>query len=276
MMDRRRRRVLTGLVGLAGGLRSAGLRAAEPPIRLGLVPYLSPAALLAAFRPLREQLATALDRPVQAYTARDFHALVGAMRAEAYELALVPAHLARLAVSDWGWSPMAATVLSTPVVVLVRGDGPIRAPADLAGQRVGTLDLLSLTAAVGISWLTRQGLAVDVLTLPSINSALVALTRGELAAVVAARSQLAGLPAPTPTDQRMLVELADIPGPQIVARPGLPAATVERWRRALWTFQPDPSRPITAANSTLLPLTEPMMAGVDAYADYLRQQLARR
>jgi phosphonate transport system substrate-binding protein len=270
------RRHLVGLVGLAGGLGPVALRAAEPPIRLGLVPYLSPAALLATFRPWREQFSASLARPVQSYTARDFHAHVAAIHAAEYDLALVPAHLARLAVRDWGWAPMAATVLSTPVFVVVRGGGPIRAPADLAGQRVGTLDLLSLTAAVAIGWITRQGLAIDVQTLASINSALVALERDELAAVVMAASQLQGLGPQTPTGQRMLARIGDIPGPQIVARPGLPTATLERWRRALWAFRPDPARPLTAANSPLSPLSDAAMVAVDPYADYLRQQLAKR
>jgi phosphonate transport system substrate-binding protein len=270
----RRRHLLSA--GLAGILGPVGLQATESAVRLGLVPYLSPAALMAAFRPLREQLATSLGQPVQAYTARDFHGLVASMQAAEYELALVPAHLARLAVREWGWTPMAATLQSTPVFVVVREAGPIRAPADLAGKRVGTLDLLSLTAAVGLGWIARQGLAVDVQPLPSINSGLVALARDELAAVVVTASQLQGQPPTAQAGQRVLVRLGDIPGPQIIARPGATPATVARWRQALWAFQPDPARPLTAANSPLTPLTEPMMAGVDTHADYLRLQLARR
>ncbi len=275
-MPGRRRLMLAALGGGLGGLGGAGSQAAAPALRLGIAPFLSPAALLAVFRPLREQLAASLGQPVQLYTARDFHALIEAVRGGDYALALVPAHLARLAVQDWGWSPMAATVQATPVLVVVRGAGAIGTPADLAGQPVGMLDPLSLSATVGSAWITRQRLAVTLSPQPSINSALVALQRDELAAMVVTASQLRRLPPQTPTGQRVLVTLASIPGPQYIARPGLPAAEVERWRRALWAFRPDPAAPTTAPNSPLTPLTEAAMARVDLYAAELRRQLAQR
>lgn len=270
----RRRRLL--LATLAGGLVGAGSRAAAPALRLGIAPFLSPAALLAVFRPLREQLAAKLGQPVQVYTARDFRALIDAVRGGDFELALVPAHLARLAVQDWGWSPMAATVQATPVLVIVRGAGAISTPADLAGQPIGMLDLLSLSATVGSAWISRQRLAATVSPQPSINSALLALQRDELAAVVATASQLHGLLTQAPAGLRVLVTLESIPGPQYIARPGLPGAEVERWRRALWAFRPDPAAPATAPNSPLTPLTEAAMARVDMHAAQLRRQLARR
>lgn len=264
------------LAALGCSLGGAGAHAAAPALRLGIAPFLSPAALLAVFRPLREQLAASLGQPVQLYTARDFRALIEAVRGGDYALALVPAHLARLAVQDWDWSPMAGTVQATPVLVVVRGAGAITTPADLAGQHIGMLDLLSLSATVGSDWISRQRLAVTLSPQPSINSALVALQRDELAAVVATASQLRRLPPQTPTGQRVLVTLASIPGPQYIARPGLLAAEVERWRRALLAFRPDPAAPTTAPNSALTPLTEAAMAHVDLYAAELRRQLARR
>lgn len=272
-----------GLLGGAGLVIGAALGRWPGPahaapaadvLRLGLAPFLSPAALLAVFRPVREHLQSALGQPVQAYSARDFAALAAALRAGEYDLALVPAHLARLATQDWQWAPLAATLLETPVLVLVRRGSPLRAPSDLAGQRVGMLDPLSLTAARATTWAQAQGLALEVVTEPSINSALVDLSRGHVAAVLAAESQLRGLPAGTPDDHAVLTRLAGIPGPQYIARPGLSAATLGRLQAALTTFPADTARPVTAANSRLTPLTEALLGRVDAEAALLRRQLA--
>lgn len=279
---RARRAALAGLARLAAlGLlpSAAALRAAEP-LRVGLAPFLSPAALLATFRPLREHLGQALGQPVEMYTARDFPALAGALQRGEYDLAFVPAHLGWLAIEDWGWVPAAGTVQRTQVQVLVRAGGPVRSSADLRGRRVGMLDPLSLVAAVGTAWLQAQGLGppagAERVTLPSINSALHALDRDELAAVVAASTQLLGLPPGTPGSYRLLAGLGDIPGPVYLARPGLPADTLARWRAALLSFQPDPQRPSTAANTRPTPLDADALAPLAPYAELARQVLAPR
>jgi len=280
-VNRLRRRVLASMAGaaaLALPAARAQTPAPPPPLRLGLAPYLSPAALLNAFRPWREHLERTLAQPVELLTARDFVALAAAVRAGDYELALLPAHMARLAVADWGWQPMARTSITAEILVLVRSDGPVRTLADLRGRRVGMLDLHSLTAAVGVQWLRAQQLleAVEIATLPSVNSALHALALDEVAAVVAAATQLLALPAGTPSNHRTLAHLSDIPGPWIVARPATPADTLARWRAALHAFEPDAKRPTTAGNSRLAPLTVADTERVEPHAAFLRRQLAQR
>lgn len=276
---RARRATLAGLAVLGLLPWARALRAAEP-VRVGLAPFLSPAALLATFRPLREHLVRALGEPVEMYTARDFPALAAALQRGEYDLAFVPAHLGRLAVEDWGWVPAAGTIGRTQVQVLVRAAGPVHRAADLRGRRVGMLDPLSLVAALGTQWLQSEGLGppdgAERVTMPSINSALHALARDELAAVVAASTQLLNLPPGTPADHRVLARLTDIPGPVYLARPGLPAATLARWRAALLSFQPDPQRATTAANTRLTPLGAAELDPLAPYAAFARQMLAPR
>ena len=270
-----RRRLLLAGAALPAAL-PAHLCAAEA-LRLGLAPYLSPPALMAAFRPVREQLSQQLGQAVALYTARDFRALADAVRQAEYDAALLPAHMAHVAVADWGWTPLARTIGATPVLVLVRGGGAIHTPADLRGMRVGMLDLLSLTAAVGARWLEEQALSgpggAVMQALASINSALFALERDEVAAVVATASQLQGLPPRTPGAQRALARIDAIPGPMYLARPGLPPETLERWRRAWWALAPDPARPVTAANAAPTALAAADLQPMALHAAYLRRQL---
>jgi phosphonate transport system substrate-binding protein len=268
-----RRRALAALLLLA---TAPALRAAGAPLRLALAPFLSPTALLTAFRPVREHLERELDRPVEMVTAKDFRSLIEATRRNEHDIVQLPAHLARLAMTDWGCEQLAGTVETLEVLVLVKADGPVRSAADLRGRRAGMLDPLSLTATVGRRWLQQQGLEGDVtaLALPSINSALFALDRGEVAMIVAGRTQLIDLPPNTPRGERVLAAIGDIPGPIYVARPGLAAAELARIRAAMAAFRPDPSRHVSASNSPLRPLEATRLATLDPFAAGARQALA--
>lgn len=274
----RRKLLLAGVAGVPGLAGATPAQVQPAALRLGLAPFLSPSALLTVFRPLREHLERQLQQPVQAYTARHFRALVDAVQRADYDIALVPAHLAALAVADWRWQPLARTITATQVRVLVRTSGPVADAARLRGGTVGMLDSMSLTAAVGDAWLTSQQLdgpgGARTVAMPSINSALVALARDEVLAVVAATTQLAGLPPATPDGYRTLAALDHIPGPMLIGQPDAAAATVQAWQQALLAFEPDLARPTTAANARHTALTQAHLPALAPYADHLRRQLA--
>ncbi len=250
--------------------------AAPVPLTIALAPVLSPAALLQAFRGLREHLERALARPVEMVTTRDFRTLCEDTQAQRHDAAMLPAHLARLAVTDWGHHLLAATIDSLQVLVLVHRDSPVRSAAALRGSTVGMLDSFSLTATVGRLWLQQQGLegSVKVVSVPSINSAMFALDRGEVAAVVGSNSQLLDLPTSTPRSERVLATLRDIPGPIYVARKGLPSAERDALRAAMLSFTPDPRRPNTAANAALHVIDPAAWARLDPLAAIARRTLA--
>ena len=275
---RRSLAALTALTALTAGLGSAAIAAPGAPLRIGLAPYLSPAVLLAAFRPMREHLESNLARPIEMVTAKDFAALIEATRRGDYDAVLLPAHLARLAVVDWHCEALANVHEPVTVQVLVHAGGPIRNVPDLRGGKAGMLDALSLTATVGRQWLQEQGLAasVKVVALPSINSALISLDRGEVEAVVAAASQLVNLPASTPRTERVLATVREIPGPVYVAHSRLAPAEVLGLRAALVAFRPDASQPTTTTNATLQAVTAEQLAPLEPFAAQARRALAQR
>lgn len=266
-------------IATAAALALPRARAAETPLRIALAPFLSPAALLATYRPLREHLEGRLARPVEMLTAKDFRTLADDARRDAeFHVVQFPAHLARLAMMDWRFEQVAAPTERVTVLVVVRDAGPVRAPNDLRGRDVGMLDALSLTATVGRRWLEEQGLAESarVSALPSVNSGLYALDRDEVAAFVAADTQLLTLPAGTPRGERVLARLTDIPGPLFVASPRLPAAELAALRDAMAAFEPDPARPATAANSHFRPVDAARLARLDPLVAIARRALAAR
>jgi len=273
------------LLAWAGLLGASTLRAqpapsgqALPPLVIVLTPFLSPGALLAVYRPLREHLEHQLHRPVQMFTAKDFRTLAEETRRGEHAVVQLPAHLARLAMLDWDYELLAAPALAVTVVVVagVKTGGSVRCAADLRGRSVGMLDPLSLTATVGRRWLEVQGIAADVqvLHMASVNSAMFALDRNEIAAFVAADTQLAALPPGTPRGERVLASIGDIPGPLLLAGPALPTGERAALREALESFKPDPTKALSAPNSKQVPLAESRLKALDAYAAIARQILA--
>jgi len=266
----------------ATGAVALGLPAARgqpdrgAPLTLALAPFLSPAALFVAFEPLRAHLQQRLARPVELVSSRDFHSHTLSTQRGEHDVAQLPAHLGRLAMLDWRWQLLAVPDEPGVVIVAVRDGGPVLAPAALRGRTVGMLDPLSLTATVGRRWLQQQGLAdtVTVQTLPSINSMLFALERGEVDAFVAADTQLRSLPAATPRGERVLARVEGIPAPLYLARPQMPPAERRAIAEAMLGFAPDSGRPVTAANARLVPLPAARLAALDAYADIARRVLA--
>lgn len=285
IVDSPRRRAWLHAIGAATAVSATGAATrslaqapaapAATPFNVALAPFLSPAALLAAFAPLRGHLEGRLARPVEMVTARDFRSLMEATRRREHDVVQLPAHLARLAMVDWGWRMLAAPATTVTVVVCVKDRGPVRTAADLRGRLVGMLDALSLTATVGRRWLEQQGLsgASPVLAMASINTALFALDRDEVAAIVCADTQLNSLPAATPRGERVLATIGDIPGPLFIARPDLAAGELATLRAAFEAFRHDPAKPPTAANSPLRPLPDVRLASLDGYVAIARTAL---
>jgi ABC-type phosphate/phosphonate transport system substrate-binding protein len=228
---------------------------AEPLITIGLAPFLTTAAMLSAFRPLREHLARQLQHKVELYTAKDFVDLLNQTRAGAHDLSYLPSHLAGLAINEWGFHAIAGTLSRTPVLLLVRSQGDLRSPADLRGRKIGSLGQLSLSAAVGSLWLQqnqlRPGRDVQLVPQTSINSAMISLERGDVDAVFAARSQIDLLPADNSRGHGTMAEVGSIEAPIFVAQPRLAADRVARRREAMLSFVPDPTRPGAAGNTQL-------------------------
>ncbi|WP_119353046.1 phosphate/phosphite/phosphonate ABC transporter substrate-binding protein [Azohydromonas sediminis] len=279
-----RRRLPAAVAACAVALGAAALaprrvRAQPAPLRVGLVPFLSPMAMLAAFKPLREHLERELGRPVEMYTARSVPALIERMRREPDDLTLVPAHIARLASVDWGFVPLAGTLQRTTAQLLVRDDSALADAQALRGRSVGVLDRLSLPAVIVMTWLQARGLEADrdyrVAPQAAIDSALYALDRGEIDALAVAATQLDIAPAGAPRRVRVLADAGTMPGPVYIARPGLAAADVERLRAALGRYAPDAAAPPTVVNTALRTVTAAELAALDAYLPKLRQQLAR-
>jgi ABC-type phosphate/phosphonate transport system substrate-binding protein len=265
------------LCGAALGLLHPGTRAQAAPYQLGLTPYLSPTAMVAAFRPLREHLEARLGRAVETRTARDLPTMVVNTRRGDHDVALLPAQLARLATIDWGFTTLAGTLSRIRVLILVQRGSPVRGAADLRGLKLGAFDQVSIVGATALAWMRAQRLAAGrdyvFLAQPSVSSGMFALARGDIDALAIASSQVAALPADTLRDDRVLAEIGDVPAPMYVARQGLLPAEITAWRAALLSFEPLAAAGATVANARLHVVPAPALQQLDPLADEARRLL---
>lgn len=275
-----RRRLLWGAG--AAVLAAAGSRiSAQPPnaspLRVGLVPYLSTRALITLYQPLREHLERELQRPVQLYTARDFRTLVLNARAGEYDIALLPPHITRVAVADWGQQFVARFAQTSEVQLVTLPSAELALPDGLRGRHIAAIDPLSITTLVLRRWLAERGLAVGsdvhIRYVHSVSSGVVALERGDAVALVGAIGQFRDVADGGAAQVKVVATLAAIPTPAFVAHRRVPADELARIRQALLEFVPQ-SAGAGISRSPFVTGRVQDFAEVETYAAEVRRLLA--
>lgn len=274
---RRLLRIAGAAVLAAAGARIPAQPASGQPLRVGLVPYLSTRSLIALYQPLREHLERALQRPVQLYTARDFRAIAMNARDGEYDIALLPPHIARIAVADWGHRFVARFAQPSEVQLVTLDTTALELPDGLRGRRIAAIDPLSITTPVLRRWLAERGLAVgrdvEIYYAHSISSGVVALERGDAIALVGAIGQFRDVVDGGAAQVKVVATLAAIPTPAFVAHPRVAAAEVVRIRQALLAFVPQSSG-AGVSRSPFVAGGVQDFADVEPYAAEVRRLLA--
>lgn len=277
------RRTLLGRAAAALLAAAAGRTAAQPtggpPLRVGLVPYLSTRALISLYQPLREHLERALQRPVRLYTAQDFRTLAINARNGEYDIALLPPHIVRIAVADWGHQFVARFAQTSEVQLVTLPTTALELPDALRGRSIAAIDPLSITTLVLRRWLSDRGLTVgrdvDIRYVRSMSSGVVALERGDAVALVGAIGQFRDVVDGSAAQVKVAAALAAIPTPAFVAHGRVPAEGIARIREALLAFVPQ-SAGAGISQSPFVAGRVEDFEGVESYAAEVRRLLAEK
>lgn len=242
---RRRALLAAGLAcALPPSARAQG--AAETPMRVALVPYMPPRALLQTWEPLRLHLAAQLGQPVEMYSAANFRALVDSVRKRAQELTLAPVHLGQMLVKEGSgvWLAMSTRRDEVQIVTALPEN------ADWRDRRIGIGDPLSILTLTARRWIAAQGLAdrVRLIEAPTAATLALWLARGDVDAIVVSSVQRLELqPLQTlPALRALTLRAILIPGWLGLA--DVPAARTEALRAALLGYRAPGDRG-TAATS---------------------------
>lgn len=214
--------------------------AAEKPLILGIFPYLSGYSVVSKFAPLRDYLAAELKRPVQVYTAPDFRTFIERTQRGDYDIALTAPHLARLAILEANYAPLATYASTLQTLIVVKKDAPYTTLADLHGKSIAIPDKLAIVTLLGTQLLARANLRQDrdytlVVTL-SHSSAALSVQYGQNDAAIIGSNPFNQL---TPEEQaglRVLARSAPIPTQYYIAHKRLGSRQIARLQSLLVTF----------------------------------------
>jgi len=233
------------LFGAVWFLAWSSCASAQPePLQLGLVPNISPRVLFEHNRPLRLYLERRLGRPVELVTAPDFRVFHQRTLAGAYDLAVTPAHMARLAQLDAGHVPLVSYAPGIACLVVTAKESGVNGIGDLRGRAITLANPLSLVALHGQQWLGAHGLRAEqdyrITRVRADDSAASMLVRGESAAALLSAGELRAIPEKLRERVAVLSPCGEVQSFVAVASARLPAQLRESLRGALIAFPAAP------------------------------------
>lgn len=160
---------------------------AQRPIVFGILPFISPIALLKRFAPLRDYLSEQTGRTVLLETARDYPEFLRRTNERRYDMIITAPHFVIQALKNHRYEIRATYSARLEAVVLVSARSPVTSLAQLAGQPVATPPTQAIVTWIGEDLLRRQtapGPEPVYRPYPSHNAAYSAVAAGETAAAV--------------------------------------------------------------------------------------------
>jgi len=212
----------------------------KTPLVLGVFPYVSPGQLAAFHTPLKEHLATSLQRPITLVTAPDFLTFIERTRAGQYDIIITAPHLGRLAETRDGYLRLAQTGHAVQGIFLARKDSDIHSIEDLKGKSVMIAQKVSIIYQMAEQVLRQKGLvpgeSVTIIETRTHNNAMHAPVRGEADASVTGTLLWRVLADEQKNRMRVIGTTEELPGFLLMANKRLAAPDVARIKGLLLDF----------------------------------------
>jgi len=226
---------------LAFPLAQAQEKPGIKPLTLGLMPYLTTRALLGLYQPVASRLEQELKQPVQLVTAPDFDTFVKRVIDGEYDLVLLAPHYARLAIRDYGYSPILIHKAPIRGVLVTARNQPLTDLAELRGQTIAVVDRSAVMAINGALLLAEAGLKEnsDYQFVESVShsSALHGALAGKSRAAIISHSTLMLAAPELQRDAVIFRELPPIPGMFYIANKHLASTRQAEVKQALHAFE---------------------------------------
>ncbi|MBF0563532.1 MAG: phosphate/phosphite/phosphonate ABC transporter substrate-binding protein [Alphaproteobacteria bacterium] len=200
-------------------MASSPLAAAEQlePIRLGIVPYLSPRAMLEVYNPLRLWLQNRLERPVAVMTEPNYRAFIQATAHGDYSVLLTGSHMGRMAQRENGYRPILRTSLDLVAVFVAAADDPETELDKLRGRNVILPDPLAQVSILARLFLRSRGLVpgqdVSVISAKTHNSAVLSVVNHDAVAAAVSSWAFQQMPADLARRVRVIGSSENLTGP---------------------------------------------------------------
>lgn len=263
-------------------LAPSSLAAEVRPLVVGVLPTLSPRVLIGNYQPFRLYLESALKRPVEMVTAKNFDTFHQNTMAGTYDVVITAAHLGRLAQVEGRFLPLATYQSQNRAVLLTSKAAPLKSVAQLKGGTVATLDRAALIVSQTLLWLDdkelRLGKDFKLLETSSHNSAAYSVLSGESALAIVSPAGLKQMPSDIQEGLQIFAALPPIPALMWLAHPRI-SSEVPRLTTVLLGFSPQLPEGKqffdTTGYQNMRDITEAEMKSLDPHLPYLKQQLGQ-
>ncbi len=249
------------------------------PLRIGVIPYLTPSILISLFQPLRQQLEKDLGQPVQLFTAPDVRTFARRTLKPDFDIVITAPHQARLAQLEGGYLPAVRFTGPLHAAVVVPVNSPIRTLEELKGRKIAMTDRSILVNIALLKLLADQGIGERDLQLFAVNSqntGILSVARNESDAAVIAHFALDQSPPEQRQSVRSIFQSDPLPNVTILLSPRLDEQTRKRIQQSLLALPKTVDGARFLEQSRFLGIQvadESFMKTLDPYQSETRKQL---
>lgn len=239
-----RRIVIAGMLSVALALHFGGVATASEaaPLRMALIPYLSPSVLVPLFQPLAKHFEADVGRKVELYSSPNIRVHVERILHPDYDIIFTAPHMGRLSQVDAGYVPIGGFLRPLTGVISVRKNSPITRIEQLRGKTIAINDRLVLNSILVLNELGKRGIGVtDLVIVPAVtqNSALLSVALGDVDAAITVNFALGQIPKEKQEELRTLFQTEEdptMPGTLILVHPKMPLEERQRLQASLMGF----------------------------------------
>lgn len=215
----------------------------RPPLRFGLLPYVSTQRLIERYTPLRDYLEHVLERRVILVTAPDFRTYVSRAEHREYDLYLTAPHFAALAEKEVHYRRVSRLTRELRGAFVISRQSTIKSVNDLRGKIVAAPNATAIVTMLGETLLEQNGMAlgknVFMQYTPSHNNALMAVANGKADAAVVSAAVYDTMPDETKTQLKILAVTPSVPHMMFMASPELNDEDYLQLKNAMLGFTAD-------------------------------------
>lgn len=274
-----------GVLCLALAFPLAGSAIAEEPapLRMALIPYLSPNVLVSLFQPLARHFEHDVGRKIELYSAPSIRVHVERILKPDYDIVFTAPHMGRLSQVDAGYVPIGGFQRPLTGVISVRKNSAITKIEQLRGKTVAINDRLVLNSILVLNELKKRGISAnDLVIVPAVtqNSALLSVAVGDVDAAITVNFALGQIPKESQAELRTLFQTEEdptMPGTLILVHPKMPLDQRQRLQASLMRFAgTDDGRKFMSASSykDVAAIVPAHLRNLDVFLPELRRLLA--
>lgn len=248
---------------------SATTSRAQRPLKMGVIPYLSPGTLIAEYAGLRDYLAAELKRAVIIHTALDLRQFSTRTEQRDFDIVLTAPHLLTRTMAV-AYQPLMAVRADFYAHILVPVRSPARNLRDLVGARMHNPPPSAFTSIAIEQFLLSVGYRLDrdfkIQRHNSENNALLAAARSNGDAVAASRAVVQRLPAEIRSKLKVIASTPAAVSMLLLSSPEMAKDDVARLRAALAAFPYSQAglEYTSQSGSYMFPVTQELIASIQS------------